>query len=295
MKKLYILVIFFSSLMLSLACSIQNKAEDTTTTTTIYQGPLGSPYVDQYGIEFIWIQPGSFTMGDQTGENEKALPLHVVIISKGFYLGKYEFTQEQANYSYSFVEGVDYLWTDYHPQSHYGNLYPVDGLSFSSIESIANRLANFNTTHTYLYRLPTEAEWEYSARAGTDTLYYWGDDPEDIGGYEWYSENSFNSTHVVGQKLPNPWGLHDMLGNVSEFVSDRYRTLDFNDGYVDTIRVYGDPATDPWYGLAGGDPVIRGGTYTWPAGHLFDCSYRRQFDYQDHVGLRLVLDVYSED
>lgn len=296
MLKYYIVILIsFLLLTLSLACSTQESAEEATT-TTVYQGPLGSPYTDQYGIEFIWIEPGGFTMGDPSGENEKSLPLHGVIISEGFYLGKYEVTQGHANYSYSLVEEVDYLWTDYHPQSHYGDEYPIDGLTYSSVESMTNRLSNYNTTHTYLYRLPTEAEWEYAARAGTDTLYYWGDDPEDIYDYEWCSGNSRDSTQAVGGLLPNPWGLHDMLGNVSEFVSDRYRSSDFNNGYVDTIRVYGDPATDPWYGAGGGTPVIRGGAHVWPAGRIFDCSYRRQFSYSaGPVGLRLVLDVYPEE
>jgi formylglycine-generating enzyme required for sulfatase activity len=106
------------------------------------------------------------------------------------------------------------------------------------------------------FRLPTEAEWEYAARAETTTAYSFGDGTDSLGRYAWYGDNSSGKPHPVGQKEPNAWGLHDMHGNVWEWVQDR-----FGERYYSIS-----PASDP-SGPSDGPPlrVFRGGSWHNPA------------------------------
>ncbi len=106
------------------------------------------------------------------------------------------------------------------------------------------------------YRLPTEAEWEYACRAGTTTAYSFGDDPAQLGDYAWYLENSNEQYQKVGQKKPNPWGLHDMHGNVAEWCLDQYTT----DFYAKCKQqgVVKDPLVIP---LTEYKRVVRGGSW----------------------------------
>ena len=105
------------------------------------------------------------------------------------------------------------------------------------------------------YRLPTEAEWEYACRAGTKTTWHFGDDPEQLGEYAWYYENSESSYHKVGEKKPNPWGLYDMYGNVAEWTLDQYK----EDFYATLAE--GDNA-DPWARPTKLHPrTVKGGCY----------------------------------
>jgi len=107
-----------------------------------------------------------------------------------------------------------------------------------------------------IYRLPTEAEWEYACKAGSSTTYYFGNDAADLGKYAWYAGNSDNKFQKAGQKLPNAWGLYDMLGNVSEWTLDQYDEK--------SLEKLADKSTDPApaFSTARYPKVLKGGGYS---------------------------------
>ena len=169
---------------------------------------------DGVKMQFVHIKPGTFTMGGEGAKAGKWIaanqPKHEVTISKGFYLGKYEVTQEQ----YEHITGKN-------PSSkkHRDPKFPVDTVSETDAERFCVALAAKTGVSA---RLPTEAEWEYAARAGSSSQWFFGNDPANFGDYGWFKDNSGLKSHPVGQKKPNPWGLHDIYGNVCERVADRH-------------------------------------------------------------------------
>ena len=169
------------------------------------------------GITFVGIPPGEFLMGS-TSEyaRDDERPLTRVKINKGFYLGKYEVTQ---------VEWQAVMGDNPSMVSRCGRC-PVEQVSWEDVQVFIGKLNS--KTGEARYRLPTEAEWEYAARAGTDTDTYAGEmtapkgnDPV-VNEIAWYVKNSSGRAHPVGQKTPNGFGLYDMLGNVWEWVGDWY-------------------------------------------------------------------------
>ena len=167
-------------------------------------------YTNSIGMEFVLIPAGSFTRAGVTNEfGEKADAK--MVVTKPFYLGKYEVTQE---------EWVAVMGSGSNPSQFKGRRNPVETVSWDDVQEFIKRL-NAKEGHTR-YRLPTDVEWELGARAGTDTTYSFGDDARLLGEYAWYKGNSNAATHPVGQKKPNPWGLYDMHGNVWEWVQDWY-------------------------------------------------------------------------
>jgi formylglycine-generating enzyme required for sulfatase activity len=191
---------------------------------------------DGITMEFVRIPAGTFMMGSEDGyDNEK--PVHQVTVSRDFYLGKYEVTQEQ----WQAVMGTN-------PSGHAGEMRPVEMVSWDDAVAFTEALAR-STGHDV--RLPTEAEWEHACRAATTTRYYFGDATPDLADHGWAASNSEGMTHFVGRKLPNAWGLYDMLGNIWEWCSDWYDA-----GYYDQSA-----ATDPVGPPSGTDRVIRGGGY----------------------------------
>ena len=124
-----------------------------------------------------------------------------------FKIGKYPVTQAQ----YQEIMGTNPSYFINNPQN------PVENLCWYDAQSFCKKLSQITGEN---YRLPTEAEWEYACRAGTTTDYYFGDDVNQLENYAWYCENSQKTTHPVGQKLPNAWGLYDMSGNVWEMTQE---------------------------------------------------------------------------
>jgi len=159
------------------------------------------------GIEFIRVTPGEFMMGCSSGDaqcNADENPRHRVQITKAFEIGKYEVTQAQW---------VAVMQTN--PSGNKGDNRPVETVSKIEAQDFIAKLNAGNDG--YKYRLPTEAEWEYAARAGMDAPY-----SGPLDQVAWYAANSEDETHPVGQKKPNAWGLYDTQGNVREWVSDFY-------------------------------------------------------------------------
>lgn len=205
------------------------------------------------GMAFVLVPAGEFTMGcgesdDQCPDWEK--PRRRVTISRPFYLGRHEVTQAQ----WVAVMGEN-------PSEHKGDEHPVENVSWDDAQAFIRRLNQKEGTDKY--RLPSEAEWEYAARAGAGTKYAVGDDAARLGDVAWYWDNSHErtddarrQTHPVGEKQPNPWGLYDMYGNVWEWVEDRYGH------YVPG------PATNPRGPAEGATRVLRGGSWNSDAGDL---------------------------
>ena len=176
-----------------------------------------SSLTNSIGMQLVEvISDGSRMMGtneptEEAFRDEK--PSHSVNLPRRFQVGMHEVTQAQ----FAEIMGEN-------PSTFTGDKLPVNNVSWHQAvdfcEKLSLRKEEFDAKRAY--RLPTEAEWEYMARWGTKTIYHFGDDPASLDAHAWYNANSNKATQPVGQKNPNPLGLHDMLGNVSEWCSDWY-------------------------------------------------------------------------
>ncbi|MBF0308019.1 MAG: formylglycine-generating enzyme family protein [Magnetococcales bacterium] len=231
-------------------------------------------YTNTIGMTFIRLPAGFFTMGSDKNFDAEASrdeqPPHQVTITQPFFMGKYEVTQSQW---------VALMGTN--PSSNKGRSQPVEQVNWMDVQEFIRRLNTKENTGSY--RLPTEAEWEYAARAGTDTTRHWGDSSDGMEKYAWFKSNSGGESHAVGQLLPNAWGLYDMLGNVWEWVSDLYDARYYSNS----------PAADPKGPTFGSIRVRRGGGWFDNSTYLRSSS-RFWFDpgvRYSYLGFRLVKQV----
>ena len=196
------------------------------------------PITNSIGMQLKLIPTGTFTMGDANGDSDETP--HQVTLTKPFMLGVYEVTQSQ----YEQVMGNN-------PSKFKGADNPVEQVSWDAAVEFCRKLSSLPAEKAAgnVYRLPSEAEWEYACRAGTTTQYSFGDDESDLGQYAWYDGNSGRKVHPVGDKQPNAWGLYDMHGNVYEWCQDRFG--DYRSGMV----------TDPTGPASGSSRVNRGGSW----------------------------------
>ena len=228
-------------------------------------------------LDMVWIEPGVFTMGspgDEPGRNDDEGPQHAVRLTQGFYLSQCEITQRQ----WEAVTG-ERPWRGRDDEVEEGPDRPAVYISWEDAQEF---IAGLNAdAGAEVYRLPTEAEWEYAGRAGTETPWSFGKAPKDLDHHAWWADHGRLTAQPVGLKVPNPWGLYDMHGNVWEWVGD-------------WLGAYpAGPQTDPQGPLEGTARVFRGGSFqdaAWLSRSAQRCwnAPERRFS---HVGVRLARDL----
>ena len=228
-------------------------------------------------MEMLWVKPGTFEMGSPLGEAKRRdnETLHTVTLTSGFYLGKHEVKQAQ----WQEVMGSN-------PSRYKGGNRPVESVSWTEVTAFCDKLTELERKAGRLpagmsYQLPTEAQWEYACRAGTKTAFSFGDSL--TSGQANINGGPRGMTFHVGQYAANPWGFHDMHGNVMEWCHDYYG----EDYYKQS------PEQDP-RGPASGDlRVLRGGSWYFNSRDTRSASRNRNDAYYRDVnnGFRLVREL----
>ena len=232
-------------------------------------GP-GDITTNSIGMKLVYIPAGEFMMGGTKKTSEK--PVHNVCISKGFFMGVYEVTQAQ----YREIMGTN-------PSYFKGDNNPVEKVSWNDATEFCRKLSEKDSR---VYTLPTEVQWEYACRAGSTTVFSFGNSESSFGDYAWYLSNSGYKTHPVGQKKPNEFGLYDMHGNVWEWCRDWYG----DDYYSNSSGI------DPQGPDTGTARVLRGGSWSNdPKGCRSAFRLRiTPVNSGDHLGFRVVMLVDSQ-
>jgi formylglycine-generating enzyme required for sulfatase activity len=201
--------IFLSTLiifgMIQLGCQVRAQSPKTIT--------------NSIGMKLVLIPKGTFQMGSSIEEEGASNDeeQHLVTISKDYYLGVTEVTQGQ----YEKVLGTNPLYFKKRViRKSDSSMYPVERVCWEEAVQFCKKLSDLPEEKKAgrVYRLPTEAEWEYACRAGSKTAYSFGEGSQLLGDYAWFNDNSNGQTHPVGEKKANAWGLYDLHGNVWEVV-----------------------------------------------------------------------------
>jgi len=235
----YALYLLIGLIVVSGCRRVEDQADKLETITT------------KAGIEMVKIPEGWFDMGSSNSSPDES-PVHKVWISS-FWMDRYEVVQEQFK---KFQISDPSHFKD--PNNPLEQINWTDATLFCNERSLAEGLEPCYDEETWEcnfqangYRLPTEAEWEYACRAGTSTNFSFGNDVRILKDHAWFAENSSEKTHLVGQKKPNPWGLYDMYGNVSEWCNDFY-----SESYYENSG-----QKNPKGPVKGKERVLRGGAW----------------------------------
>jgi formylglycine-generating enzyme required for sulfatase activity len=232
----------FSLSVLALSLSVASYGQDVSATEASMEAYTESIKHTEVAIDMLPVPGGTFAMGSVVKEadrNGDEGPVHTVTVAP-FWMGKYEVTWDQYEI---WGENMDITRRKIFgriatPRDEIADAVTRPTPAYTDMsfgmgkqkhpaicmtQHAARKYCEWLSAKTgHYYRLPTEAEWEYACRAGTTTTWSFGDDVAQLGEYAWYEDNADYNYHIVGQKKPNPWGLHDMHGNVSEWVLDQY-------------------------------------------------------------------------
>lgn len=236
-------------------------------------------FSDSFGGTYILIEPDKFLMGDIVGDGlDREKPVHEVEISRPFFIGERPVTQAHwgavmGDNPSKFTEG----WS--------AGLQPVESISWLDANEFIDRLNDKFGEDIHLglsgvWRLPTESEWEFVAKSGTETKWFFGNLDSELDAYGWHAGNSGASTRVVGQKKPTPWGIMDLYGNVSEWCQDNY-SPDYSK-HIGSQDAYSDASNDMF--------VHRGGSWFTESDSTRSSARNKSNSNRksDGIGMRLV-------
>jgi formylglycine-generating enzyme required for sulfatase activity len=228
------------------------------------------PTDEKVKFEMLPIPAGSYLMGSPAGEKVRSAdegPQHPVAV-KAFWMGKNEVTWDEFDTFWKQKPGNKGDVEPENPKDADAVTRPTPAYDDETFgrgrEGNPVICISHHTAMQYcrwlsiktgkVYRLPTEAEWEWAARAGTSTPYFWGDDAGKLGDYAWFAGNADDNPHPVGKKKANPWGLHDIYGNVAEWCLDHYKADDYAAYSADklTLQPVRKPTAARWSHVARG-------------------------------------------